>query len=72
VGSTSHLQNTLLQTIRALASTIKIHISSQKIGCKALQKLNQESSKSRNSHDILLLRSLNHYTIQGEDNNIKY
>jgi len=27
VGSTSHLQNPLLQTIRALASTIKIHIS---------------------------------------------
>jgi hypothetical protein len=26
VGSTSHLQNPLLQTIRALASTIKIHI----------------------------------------------
>jgi hypothetical protein len=28
VGSTSHLQNPLLQTIRALASTIKIHIIS--------------------------------------------
>jgi hypothetical protein len=27
VGSTSHLQNLLLQTIRALASTIKIHIT---------------------------------------------
>jgi uncharacterized membrane protein len=27
VGSTSHLQNPLLQTIRALASTIKIHIN---------------------------------------------
>lgn len=26
MGSTSHLQNTLLQTIRALASTFKIHI----------------------------------------------
>jgi hypothetical protein len=26
VGSTSHLQNPLLQTIRALASIIKIHI----------------------------------------------
>jgi hypothetical protein len=26
VGSTSHLQNPLLQTIRALASTFKIHI----------------------------------------------
>jgi hypothetical protein len=29
VGSTSHLQNLLLQTIRALASTIKIHINLQ-------------------------------------------
>jgi hypothetical protein len=27
VGSTSHLQNSLLQTIRALASTFKIHIN---------------------------------------------
>lgn len=27
MGSTSHLQNPLLQTIRALASTIKIHIT---------------------------------------------
>jgi len=27
VGSTSHLQNPLLQMIRALANTIKIHIS---------------------------------------------
>jgi hypothetical protein len=29
VGSTSHLQNPLLQTIRALASTFKIHINRQ-------------------------------------------
>jgi len=27
VGSTSHLQNPLLQTIRALASTFKIHVN---------------------------------------------
>jgi hypothetical protein len=47
----------------------------KKIGCPALQKLNQEPSKSRDSPDILLLlllHSLNHYTIQREDINIKY
>jgi hypothetical protein len=32
VGSTSHLQNPLLQTIRALASTIKIHINGRPDG----------------------------------------
>jgi len=31
VGSTSHLQNHLLQTIRALASTFKIHINMFKL-----------------------------------------
>jgi hypothetical protein len=30
VGSTSHLQNSLLQTIRALASIFKIHINYNK------------------------------------------
>jgi hypothetical protein len=44
----------------------------KKIGCPTLQKLNQEPSKSRDSRDILLLYSLNHYTIQREDSNIKY
>jgi hypothetical protein len=42
---------------------------------KAVQpykKQNQEPSTSRDSPDILLLHSLNHYTIQREDSNIKY
>jgi hypothetical protein len=47
-------------------------VVSKKIGCPALQKLNQEPSKSRDSPDIPPLHSLNHYTIQREDNNIKY